>query len=225
MGSPWGPRSRRRQRHKRCRAKLARRFIVLAASAGLLAASCGIPTPAAPRTAKEVLAKPQQSNLKDAHFKVTGKITDNGVTVQLVGDGALVYKPKPQGHFKFQATVGGQTLTIEEISLDGTNYGLTPSSPKWVASKSTSGFDPTAFSGASDQKHVGEENLPQGKAWHATAKDKEGKAFDAYIRASDGYPIKYVETQSGGLNTTRTSRRFNIAVIDIHLPPNQMLRD
>src|SRR5256885_16085317 len=126
-----------------------------------LTAACGVPTPAAAPTAKEVLAKPQQSNLKDAHFSVSGKVTDNGVTVQLVGDGALVYKPKPQGRFKFQTTVGGQTVTIEEISLDGTNYGLMPSSPKWLASKSTSGFDSTAFSGASDQKYVGEENLPQ----------------------------------------------------------------
>lgn len=181
---------------------------MLAATAGLLA-SCGIPTPAAPPSAKEVLAKPQQSNLQDAHFKVTGKITDNGVTVELLGDGALVYKPKPQGRFKFQTTVGGQTITVEEISLDGTNYGLTPSSPKWVATKSTAGIDPTAFSGASDQKYVGEVNLPQGKAWHATAKDKDGNAFDAYIRESDGYPIKYVETQSGGQNITLTFDRYN----------------
>jgi len=195
---------------------------VLAATASLLAASCGIPTPAPPPSAKEVLAKPQQSNLKDAHFKVTGKITDNGVTVQLVGDGALVYKPKPQGHFKFQAAVGGQTLTIEEISLDGTNYGLTPSSPKWVASKSTSGFDPTAFSGASDQKYVGEVNLPQGKAWHATAKDKEGNTFDAYIRESDGYPIKYIETQSGGQNITLTFDRYNAGETITAPPPDQV---
>ena len=191
--------------------------------AGLLAASCGIPTPAAPPSAKEVLAKPQQSNLKDAHFKVTGKISDNGVTVELLGDGALVYKPKAQGHFKFQTTVGGQSLTIEEISLDGTNYGLTPSSPKWVASKSTSGFDPTAFSGASDQKYVGEANLAQGKAWHATAKDKDGNAFDAYIRESDGYPIKYVETQSGGQNITLTFDRYN-AGETITAPPADQIQ-
>jgi hypothetical protein len=178
-------------------------------TAGILASGCGVPTPGAPPSAKEVLAKPQQSNLKDAHFNVTGKIADNGVTLKLVGDGALVYKPKPEGRFKFQTTVGGQTVTIEEISLDGTNYGLTPSSPKWVATKSSSGIDPTAFAGASDQKYIGEVNLPQGKAWHASAKDKDGNAFDAYIRESDGYPIKYVETQSGGQNITLSFDRYN----------------
>jgi outer membrane lipoprotein-sorting protein len=173
-----------------------------------LAAGCGVPTPAAP-TAKDVLAKPQQSDLKDAHFTVTGKITDSGTTVELVGDGALAYKPKLAGRFKFTTNVGGQEVTIQEISLDGTNYGLTPSSPKWVATKSTSGIDPSAFAGTTEQKYIGEENLPQGKAWHATAKDKDGNAFDAYIREKDGYPIKYVETQTGGQNITLTFDKYN----------------
>jgi hypothetical protein len=178
--------------------------VVIAVTAG-----CGVPTPAAPPSAKEVLAKPQQSSLKDAHFNVTGKVTDNGATVELVGDGALVYKPKLAGRFKFTTNVGGQTVAILEISVDGTNYGMTPASPKWVATKSTSGIDPNAFAGASDEKYVGEENLAQGKAWHATAKDKDGNAFDAYIREKDGYPIKYVETQAGGQNITLTFDKYN----------------
>ncbi len=153
---------------------------------------------------------------------MTGKITNNGVTVQLVGDGALVYMPKPAGRFKFTTTVGGQTLTIEEISLDGTNYGLTPASNKWVATKSASGIDPNAFSGASDQKYVGEETLAQGKAWHASAKDKDGNAFDAYIRESDGYPIKYVETQTGGQNITLTFDKYNSGETITAPPPDQI---
>ena len=184
------------------------RRLLLVFGVAALAAGCGVPTPATP-TAKDVLAKPQQSDLKDAHFTVTGKITDNGTTVELVGDGALVYKPKLAGRFKFTTNVGGQQVTIQEISLDGTNYGLTPASPKWVATESTSGIDPSAFNGASEQKYVGEENLPQGKTWHATAKDKDGNAFDAYIREKDGYPIKYVETQTGGQNITLTFDKYN----------------
>ena len=182
-----------------------------------------MPTLGPAPSAKEVLAKPQQSNLKDAHFTVTGKVTDNGVTLNLVGDGALVYKPKPEGRFKFQTTVGGQTVSIEEISLDGTNYGKTPSSPKWVATKSSSGIDPTAFAGASAQKYIGEETLPQGKAWHASAKDKDGNAFDAYIRESDGYPIKYVETQTGGQNITLSFDRYN-AGETITAPPADQIQ-
>jgi hypothetical protein len=182
---------------------------VLLLAIGVMLAACGVPTPPPPPSAGEVLAKPQQSNLKDAHFAVTGRVTNSGATVVLVGDGVLVYKPKPAGRFKFSTTVGGQTVTIAEISVDGTNYGLTPASPKWVAIKSSSGIDPTAFAGASDQKYIGEETLPQGKAWHASAKDKDGNAFDAYIRESDGYPIKYVESQTAGQNITLTFDRYD----------------
>jgi hypothetical protein len=198
------------------------RRAVLVVAVAVLTAGCGVPTPAAPPSAKEILAEPQQSNLTNAHFAVTGKIANNGVTVELVGDGALVYKPKPAGRFKFTTTVGGQTLTIEEISLDGTNYGLTPASPKWVATKSASGIGPNAFSGASDQKYIGEETLPQGKAWHASAKDKDGNAFDAYIRESDGYPIKYIETQTGGQNITLTFDHYNTGETIKAPPPDQI---
>ena len=197
------------------------RRLLLVFGVAALAAGCGVPTPATP-TAKDVLAKPQQSDLKDAHFTVTGKITDNGTTVELVGDGALVYKPKLAGRFKFTTNVGGQAVAILEISVDGTNYGMTPASPKWVATKSTSGIDPNAFAGASEQKYVGEENLPQGKAWHATAKDKDGNAFDAYIREKDGYPIKYVETQTGGQNITLTFDKYNTGETIMAPPADQV---
>ena len=156
-----------------------------------------------------MLAKPQQSNLKDAHFTVSGKLDENGVTLSLDGDGAFIYKPKLAGRFKFQTEVGGQSVTVAEISIDGMNYGLGPGSAKWLATKSAAGIDPSAFAGASAEKYIGEENLPQGKAWHASAKDKQGYDFDAYIRESDGYPIKYVETQSGGQNITLTFDRYN----------------
>jgi hypothetical protein len=198
------------------------RRVLLVLAVAVIAAGCGVPTPATPPSAKEVLAKPQQSNLRDAHFLVTGKITNNTETVQLVGDGALVYKPKPAGRFKFQTTVGGQALTVEEISLDGTNYGLTPASTKWVAIKSSSGIDPNAFAGATNQKYIGEETLPQGKVWHASAKDKDGNAFDAYIRESDGYPIKYVETQTGGQNITLSFDKYNRGETITPPPPDQI---
>ena len=185
------------------------------AAAALLMAGCGIPTPAAPPSAKEILAKPQQTNLTDGHFAV-------GIARFRSGK-KLVYKPKPAGRFKFTTTVGGQTLTIEEVSLDGTNYGLTPASNKWVATKSASGIDPNAFSGASDQKYIGEETLPQGKAWHASAKDKDGNAFDAYIRESDGYPIKYVETQTGGQNITLSFDKYNTGEV-IKAPPADQIQ-
>jgi hypothetical protein len=106
--------------------------------------------------------------------------------------------------------------------VDETNYGLTPASSKWIAQKSSSGIDPNAFAGATDQKYVGEVTLPQGKAWHASAKDKAGNAFDAYIRESDGYPIKYVETQTGGQNITLSFDKYNAGEIIKPPPPDQI---
>lgn len=120
-----------------------------------------------------------------------------------------MYKPSLAGRFKAQFAVGNQTIVIQEISVDGTNYGMSPGATKWTAQKSPMGFDPSAYAGTSDQKYIGEENLPQGKAWHASAKDQQGYAFDAYIRESDGYPIKYTETQSGGQYITLTFDRYN----------------
>lgn len=182
--------------------------IAIALLIAAVGTACGVPNLGAP-TAQQVLAKPMHAGLRDAHFMVTGKITDNGVTLLLAGDGALIYKPKLAGRFQFKTDVGGQTVTVEEVSVDGINYGLAPGSTKWTATRSASGIDPSAFAGTSNQKYLGEESLPQGKAWHASAKDKDGNVFDAYIRESDGYPIKYVETQTGGQNITLTFDRYN----------------
>ena len=187
-----------------------RRIVMIAAGMAALLTACGYPTTVTP-TAKEILAKPQQSNLKDAHFVVTGKLTNNGTTVNVTGDGAIDYKPRAGGRFKFITTVGGQQVSFEQISVGGTDYGIqTPGATKWVSKADpTGGIGPTVFAGASAQKYIGEENLSQGKAWHASAKDSSGNPFDAYIRESDGYPIKYVETQSGGDSITLTFDKYN----------------
>jgi hypothetical protein len=186
------------------------RILIIAAGLAAILAACGYPTAVTP-TAKEILAKPQQSNLKDAHFVVSGKLSNNGTTVKVTGDGELAYKPTAGGRFKFITTVAGQTVSFEQISVNGTDYGLqTPGATKWVSKADpTGGIGPSVFAGASAQKYIGEESLSQGKAWHATAKDSAGNPFDAYIRESDGYPIKYVETQTGGDSITLTFDKYN----------------
>jgi hypothetical protein len=183
---------------------------ILAAGLALMLTACGYPTAVTP-SAKDILAKPQQSNLKDAHFVVSGNLSNNGTSVKVTGDGAINYKPKPGGRFKFITTVAGQEVSFEQISVGGNDYGLqSPGPTLWVSKADpTGGIGPTVFAGNSAQKYIGEENLPQGKAWHASAKDSSGNPFDAYIRESDGYPIKYVETQSGGDSITLTFDKYN----------------
>ena len=177
--------------------RLARGMLVLGMAA--IAAGCGtIGAPAKPPTAQEVLAKPMHSGLKDAHFLVTGKITSQGVTVDIAGDGQLVYGSAAAGRFKFQTSMAGQQISFEQISINGTDYTLTtPGNGKWAAKASTSGIGPDSFVGASAFKYVGEETLAQGKAWHAKAQDKDGNPFDGWVRESDGYPLKYTLAQQG----------------------------
>jgi outer membrane lipoprotein-sorting protein len=187
-------------------------------AAGLLTACGGPGAPLGPPSAQEILSKPSHANLKDAHFKVTGKFVNQGVSVDLTGDGELVYKAPGAGRFKFQTSVAGQIVSFEEISINGTDYTLTvPGNNKWVSKTSTSGLGPTSFNGASEFKYVGEETLPSGKAWHAKAKDKDGNPFEGWIRESDGYPLKYLVSQ--GTNAlTLTFDKYNTGVT-ISAPP------
>src|ERR1700731_4924938 len=98
--------------------------LVAATGAASLLAACGGPgAPLGPPSAQDVLSKPvHASSLKDAHFLVTGKFTNNGATVGVAGDGALVYKSPGAGRFKFQTTVAGQQVSFEDISINGTDY-------------------------------------------------------------------------------------------------------
>jgi hypothetical protein len=178
----------------------ATRIAAAMAAVGLLAACGGPGTPLGPPSAKDILAKPLHSNLKDAHFLVSGKFMSPspGVSVDVHGDGELVYKSPGAGRFKFETMVAGQKVSYQDISINGTDYTfVVPGNGKWTAKKTSSGLGPDSFTGASDFKYVGEENLPNGKSWHAKAKDKDGNQFDGWIRESDGYPVKYEITQQG----------------------------
>jgi len=186
--------------------------------AAMLAACGGPGAPLGPPSPKDILAKPLHANLKDAHFLVTGKFAEQGVSVDLAGDGELVYKAPGAGRFKFQTMVAGQKISYEDISIGGKDYTFSdPGTGKWTSRATTSGLGPGSFSGVSDFKYVGEENLAKGKAWHATAKDKDGNGFEGWIRESDGYPLKYlIAQQSNAL--TLTFDRFN-AGVTISPPP------
>ena len=195
-------------------------------AAAALLAGCGGPgSPLGPPKPQDILAKPvHASSLKDAHFLVTGKFTNNGATVGLNGDGALLYKSPGAGRFKFQTTVAGQQVSFEDISVNGTDYTLTvPGNGKWVAKASTSGLGPNSFTGASAFKYVGEESLAGGKAWHASANDKDGNPFDAWIRESDGYPLKYVIAQQGN-TLTLTFDKYNTGAAIAPPPASQVVQ-
>jgi outer membrane lipoprotein-sorting protein len=186
------------------------RIAAAMAAAGLLAACGGPGAPLGPPTPQEVLSKPNHANLKDAHFLVTGKSNNQGTVVDINGDGTIVYKAPGAGRFKFQTMVAGQQVSFEDISINGTDYTFTvPGNGKWTATATSSGLGPASFTGASEFKYVGEESLPNGKAWHAKAKDKDGNQFDGWIRESDGYPLKYQITQGSAQGSNQLTLSFD----------------
>ena len=200
------------------------RLRLMAVTAALLLTACGPGAPAGPPSAKDILAKPNHAGLKDAHFLVTGKFTNQGVSVDVNGDGSLVYTAPGAGRFKFQTAVAGQQIIFEDISIHGNEYTFTtPGNGKWTSRPSTSPLGPTSFTGASDFKYVGEENLSQGKTWHARAKDKDGNPFDGWIRESDGYPVKYTLTQSGNA-LTLTFDKYNSGLTISPPPASQVVQ-
>ena len=157
-------------------------------------------------TASEILNKPDQANVKDAHVTLVAHIVSAGVAFDATGDGAIVVKPAQASKFTMTTTIAGQSLKFEEIIIGGQEYDLAPDNPRWTVKASTSA-NPSSFKGT-DAVYVGEDNLKQGKAWHVKAKDPNGSPFEAWVRESDGYPLKYESTTQGS-TFTATFDLFN----------------
>jgi hypothetical protein len=173
------------------------------AIAVLMLAACG---PAKPPTASEILNKPDQANVKDAHFTLVAHIVSSGVAFDATGDGIIVVKPAQASKFTMTTTIAGQSLKFEEIIIGGKEYDLAPDNPRWTVKPSTSS-NPGSFKGT-DAVYLGEETLALGKAWHVKAKDANGGPFEAWVRESDGYPLKYASTMQGS-SFTATFDQFN----------------
>jgi outer membrane lipoprotein-sorting protein len=174
------------------RARLLAAFV-----ATLLLAACSAPvTLLGPPSPKDILAKPEHANLRDAHFTVSGRFIEQGISLDVTGEGAVVYKTPGAARFKLETTVAGRKVIFENVAVNGKDFTrTTPGSGKWTTVSSGSSLGPKSFAGASDYKYVGEETVPAGKAWHVSAKDKDGNPFDAWVRQGDGYPLKYRITQ------------------------------
>jgi hypothetical protein len=183
-------------------------WLVLAIS-GLVIAGCSgtVAAPAKPPTAQEILAKPDTANVKDGHFTLVAHIVSGSVTFDATGDGIIVVKPQQASRFTMQTTIAGQSLKFEEIIIGGKEYDLSPDNPRWTVKPSTNSSNPSSFKGT-DAVYLGEETLSQGKAWHVKAKDDSGNPFEAWVRESDGYPLKYASTMQGSIFTASFDR-FN----------------
>lgn len=172
------------------------RWLLLPTLAAILAA-CGTSASQStrPPTAAEILSKPDQANVKDAHFTLTAHVVSSGVTFDATGDGIIVIKPQQASKFTMNTTVQGQTLRFVEIIVGGKEYDLAPDNPRWTEKPATTS-NPGSFKGK-DAKLLGEDDLQQGKAWHVSAVDANGNPFEAWVRERDGYPLKYSSSSQG----------------------------
>src|ERR1700682_1620006 len=174
----------------------------------LMLAACGPTVNEATKlpTASEILNKPDHANVKDAHFTLVAHIVSAGVAFDATGDGIIVVKPAQASKFTMTTTVAGQSLKFEEIIIGGKEYDLAPGNPRWTVKASTSS-NPSSFKGT-ETVYLGEDTLKLGQAWHVKAKDSSGSPFEAWVRESDGYPLKYASTTQGS-SFTAAFDQFN----------------
>jgi hypothetical protein len=185
------------------------RWLLPGISAGLLALTAcgnGAGAPAQPPSAQEILNKPEQASVRDAHFTLTAHISSGNVSFDASGDGLIVVKPEQASHFVMLAAIAGQSLKFEEIIIGGKEYDLTPDNPRWTVKDNVTS-NPASFKGK-NAVYLGEETLKGGKTWHVKAVDERGNPFEAWIRERDGYPLKYSST-SQGTSFTALFDRFN----------------
>ena len=195
------------------RATLALAILTLAACGPTANEAAKLPT------ASEILNKPDTASVKDAHFTLVAHIVSSGVAFDATGDGIIVVKPAQASKFTMMTTVAGQSLKFEEVIIGGKEYDLTPDNPRWTVKASTSS-NPSSFKGT-DAVYLGEDALPLGKAWHVKAKDANGTPFEAWVRETDGYPLKYASTAQGS-TFTATFDKFNTGQTVTAPPPSDV---
>jgi len=162
----------------------------------LTAAACAAPW--SPPTPSQILAKPSQSDMKNGHFNLKGHLASGAFSADVTGDGLLVFRPKYAVSFNLRGSVGQLPFALQEITMDDKSYTRI-GSQKWTEQDSQS-QPGNIGSGTQNAKLVGEESLSQGKAWHVAATlASSDQPFDAWVRESDGYLLKY---SSSSDNTT-----------------------
>jgi hypothetical protein len=180
------------------------------------------PTPTPTPTAAEILTKPASSTMNNVHFTASVRATSGAQTAVLTGEGDMVVRPYSAFHFLVRGTVDGTAVGEEVITRNETDYVRQVGS-KFKASPSTQTSDVNTWQTATQAVLVGEEALSAGMAWHVKAVAKLGNPFEAWVRVSDGYLLRYVASSNTGRTTFDYSMvAFNTGVTIDAPPPNQV---
>ena len=177
------------------------RFAVVVGAASLLAACGGPGAPSRPPSAQDVLSKPVHAgSLKDAHFLRDRQIRHQRCDRRRHRRRRAALQIAHGRPLQVSGSHGRRTAGQLRGYLDPTGRTTrTDRSWQWqVGCQSEhSRLGPSSFTGTFAFTYVGEESLAGGKAWHASANDKDGNPFDAWIRESDGYPPEVRDHAAG----------------------------
>lgn len=179
-------------------------------------------TPTPVPSAAEILTKPAGSSMTDMHFTATVRATSGGQTTTFTGEGDMVVRPYSAYRLVVRATAGGTTVTEEIITRDGTDY-VRQGNQKFKSSPSTQGSDVNTWRDATSAALVAVEPLPAGMAWHVKAMSPQGNPFEAWVRESDGYLLRYTATSKTGMTAfDYTMVAFNTGVSIAAPPANEL---
>ena len=170
---------------------------------GACALPGALPGAAKPPTAEQILHKPEQSSMKDAHLVVEGHLSQLKVT----GEGGLVLKPVFAMELELTAPVSAASSPSVGIIQIGNDLYVRLGSTSWTRSTATRA-DPLGET-STGARLVGEESLAQGRSWHVAA-TRDRAPFEIWVRKSDGYPLRTRSKDSTtGIEMTANFDRFN----------------
>lgn len=139
-------------------------------------------SPSSPPNANSILARVDK--LHDAHFAYAEQLPDG---TRGTGEGLVVFRPLPAE--RYTVTIADLGLTFETIFVGDAMYYRKTTDQAYKQARARS--DLGNLSSAYDLAMKGEEQTPQGKAWHLSGTNIYDDPFEIWIREKDGYPIKY----------------------------------
>ena len=157
-----------------------------ACACALLAAACG---PLGPPSAQDVLGRPGQGDLRDAHVTISGTPGGDASGMELQAAGDVVFKPRLAVHLTATTTIGMAATTTEVLTAEGATYKRTGGG-RWAQAASPVPADAlVAWIAGEDPRYVGEEDVNGVRCWHVAA-TAGGQALDLFVRESDGFPAR-----------------------------------
>jgi uncharacterized protein DUF4352 len=162
----------------------------VACACALLAAACGLPANiGGPPSAQDILSRPAGSDLRDAHFTISGTPGEGLAGVQVQGDGDVVFRPRLAYHLAVTTSLGAVTTAGEILSVAGSSYQRTGGGRWQPGPAAIVPAALAAWSGATGGRYVGEEVVDGSRCWHVSATSGT-QPLQLWVREPDGFPAR-----------------------------------